>query len=934
MLELKNIKKDYVSGDLVVHALKGISISLRDHEFVSILGPSGCGKTTTLNIIGGLDRYTDGDLLIEGTSTKEFKDSNWDQYRNHKVGFVFQSYNLIPHQTVLSNVELALTIGGISKDKREELAKEALIKVGLEDEIKKFPRQLSGGQMQRVAIARALVNKPQVLLADEPTGALDSKTSVQVLELLKELSSECLVVMVTHNEELANKYSTRIVTLKDGEMVSDSNPYDPTVEEKEASLKKEKENNSQFLNKKGKMKKVGMPFFTAFKLSLSNLKSKIGRTILTCFAGSIGIIGIALILSVSSGFNNYIDDIETSTLSQYPIEISTQELDITTLFASFLSASNNSDSTNAKKDVVTPNYIMVQLLESMANSTRTNDLKTFKAYIDEHYKELEPYISHIKYEYGISIYAYDAKRIDKNGNFDVRMVEPFTLPDNEEGKEPYYVYASSYGKSTLESFMRNLTIWSEMYSNNDGLMSDTIKSQYDLLAGSWPTSSDEVLYVVDPNNQVSDFIIYATGLTKDEEGYDLGDEYILQLFHYVNGDYVLDDDGNPVLDENGNKIKYQNPKDDPKYASVFEWTYEEIMNKVEFYVIPHSSYYYEDEYADFEKEEEGFIQTYTSAWGNDEKIEELINDGKAIKVKVSGVVMENPNSDAHSISGTIAYTQALIDKIIDMNNNSDVVKYQLAHPEYSLSDISSLSAFPVNTKGVTYEEIYETLKNLAKQSSAISESTAELARPEILYASNMRAYGYRDLSDPSSIKIYPKSFEDKDKVGEFITAYNATKETDEEKISYTDYVKTLMGSVTTIVNSVTYVLIAFVSISLIVSSIMIAIITYISVIERTKEIGILRAMGASKGDVKNIFNAETFITGLISGILGIVVTIILNIPISLIIEHLSGIKNIAVLPWQGGIALVVISFLLSVISGLIPSSFAAKCDPVVALRTE
>ena len=919
MLELKNIKKDYVSGDLVVHALKGISMTLRDNEFVSILGPSGCGKTTTLNIIGGLDRYTEGDLLIEGVSTKEYKDANWDQYRNHKVGFVFQSYNLIPHQNVLSNVEIALTIGGISKDKRESLAKEALIKVGLENEMYKFPRQLSGGQMQRVAIARALVNKPQVLLADEPTGALDSVTSVQVLDLLKELSSECLVVMVTHNEELAKTYSTRIITLKDGEMISDSNPYDPTDDEKNKSIELENEKNKQYLDKKGRMKKVGMPFFTALKLSLSNLKSKMGRTILTCFAGSIGIIGIALILSVSNGFNNYIKNIEESTLSQYPIELSNQSLDLTTLFLSFMSSANSkmNEKNTPKNDYVTPNYVMVQLLEAIANSSRTNDLKTFKKYIDENYDKLKPYINQVKYEYGISINAYDALRKDKNGDFEVRKLEPFTLPENEEGKEPYYIYSRSFGKSTMEGYMRQLDVWSEMFSDDDGLPSDVLKGQYDLLYGAWPTNYDEVVYVIDEDNTVTDFILYATGLTDDENGIDIGDDYVIQLFHYVNGD--LDDSGN----------KYTNPKDDPKYSELFKWSFETIKNNVEFYVMPQSSYYVQDEDQALSGK-----YTYSSIENSNDKLEYAFNSNEAIKVKVSGVVRANPNSDAHSIRGTIGYPTALLNKIIEMNNNSNIIRYQNEEPEYCLTTIPQLAGL-FDTKGLSYDDIISKLEAMHESNpDIVTDAVLQMFTKDYLKSTLLKQYGYRDLSEPSSIKIYPKDFESKEKVAEFIKEYNATKEDDKDKISYTDYVQTLMGSVTTIVNAITYVLVAFVSISLIVSSIMIAIITYISVIERTKEIGILRAMGASKNDVKNIFNAETFITGFISGVLGIIVTLILNIPISLIIEHLSSIHNIATLPWQGGIALVVVSFLLSIISGLIPASFAAKCDPVIALRSE
>lgn len=921
MLELKNITKDYVSGDLVVHALKGISLTLRDSEFVSILGPSGCGKTTTLNIIGGLDRYTDGDMLIEGVSTKEFKDHNWDQYRNHKVGFVFQSYNLIPHQTVLSNVMLALTIGGVDKKKKEELAKEALIKVGLEEEFNKFPKQLSGGQMQRVAIARALVNKPQVLLADEPTGALDSKTSIQVLELLKELSKDCLVVMVTHNEELAKAYSTRIISLKDGEMVGDTNPYDPTQVEIEASKAKEVENNKQFLDKKGKLKKVKMPFFTALKLSLSNLKSKIGRTILTCFAGSIGIIGIALILSVSNGFNKFVKQTETSTLSQYPVELSTQSLDMTSLFLSFMSQNRRKTSQDIKNrnDYITPNYVMIQLLESVANSSRTNDLRQFKAYLDLHYDEIKPYVNYIQYNYGTKLRAYDSKRIDSNGNFVVRQLEPFTLPQSDPS-DPYYVYTKSFGKETMESYMRSLGVWDEVYGDDQGLVSETIKKQYDLVAGNWPTEYNEVLVVLDEVNQLSDFVLYAIGLADDENGVDVGDQYVLDMFDYVNG--------KTYVDENGVTQKCPNPKDNPKYQELFKWSYEEILDKVGFYILPDSQAYAYDSKATTDDGKE--FNTYTNIRYNDAKLAELFNSDQAIKIKVSGVIRPNEKSDAHSINGSIAYTSTLLNQIMDINNSSQLIKDQIANPEYTVTDIY-YSTFKVGSAGEKFSDIKDYAKNMLGLDDQIVNA---YFGEEYLYNENLKSFGYVDETNPKSIKIYPKSFEDKDKIDQFIENYNATKESDDDKIAYTDYVKTLMGSVTTIVNAITYVLIAFVSISLIVSSIMIAIITYISVLERTKEIGILRAMGASKVDVSNIFNAETFITGLISGILGVLITLILNIPISLIIKHLSDISNIATLPPLGGVALVAVSFLLSVISGLIPSTFASKCDPVVALRSE
>ena len=914
MLELKNIKKIYQMSENPVHALKGISMTLRSSEFVSILGPSGCGKTTTLNIIGGLDRYTDGDLLIDGRSTKEYKDKDWDMYRNHKVGFVFQSYNLIPHQNILSNVEIALTIANIDKKKRKDMAIEALTKVGLKDEIHKFPRQLSGGQMQRVAIARAIVNKPSVLLADEPTGALDSKTSVQVLDILKELSNECLVVMVTHNEELANKYSTRIIKLKDGEMVDDSNPYDPLESEIEEAKENEIKENKKYENKKGKIKKVGMPFVTALKLSLSNLRSKIGRTILTCFAGSIGIIGIALILSVSTGFNDYVKDVERSTLSQYPISLSRNNLDITSLFASFMAQNmeeDKNDSSNVENDTVVPRYVLVDLLRNVANNSKQNDLKAFKEYIEKKNLKDEDYILQIDYGYNVSITAYDANYKNADGNFEVRKVKPFTLPrvDPDTG-EQLYIMSPQYTTDKIETLMSNMNTWDKMFDDRK-----TVMEQYDLLAGEWPSDdSIDVLFVVDENNKISDFAAYSTGLVNNNNG----DRYIAQLFRYV-----TDPDNN----------------EDPKSVYSYEFTYEDILG-LEYYIVPDSQYFEKDEV------EEGSVQTYTNISKNTEKMTALLESGNEniLKVKVCGVIRPNPNSKSHSINGTIAYSNNLVNKIIEVNNNSDVVKTQEAHEDTCIYDFIS----QMSTKGKTWETIQTSLrmmKNYAPDNFPLTDAEIDQINKDTMVPLMYSNYfGKVDLLEPSSISIYPYSFEDKDKIVDFIQEYNNNletlypdledKELDEKRITYNDYLASIMGSVTTIINAITYVLIAFVSISLIVSSIMIAIITYISVIERTKEIGILRAMGASKGDVKNIFNAETFITGLIAGLIGIAITILLNIPISLLVEYLAGIENVATLPVLGGVILVVISFLLSVISGLIPSSYAAKCDPVVALRTE
>ncbi|MBP5342629.1 ABC transporter ATP-binding protein/permease [bacterium] len=920
MLELRNIKKVYQLSNNPVHALKGISMTLRDSEFVSILGPSGCGKTTTLNIIGGLDRYTEGDLLIDGRSTKDYKDKDWDMYRNHKVGFVFQSYNLIPHQNILSNVEIALTIANIDKKKRKDLAIEALTKVGLKSEIHKFPRQLSGGQMQRVAIARAIVNKPSVLLADEPTGALDSKTSIQVLDILKELSKECLVCMVTHNEELANKYSTRIIKLKDGEIVDDSNPFVPTEDEIEKARQNEKEANLKYQNKKGKIKKVGMPFTTALKLSLSNLKSKLGRTILTCFAGSIGIIGIALILSVSNGFNTYVKDVERSTLSQYPITLTRNNVDITALFASYVAQNmeeDTSDNSNLENNTVVPRYVLVDLLRNLANNSKQNDLKAFKNYIEEKKLADENYILQIDYKYNVDINVYDANYINENGDFEARKIRPFTLPrlDPDTG-EPLYIMYPQFTSDRIEQLMSNMDTWDKVFDDKN-----TLKEQYDLLAGEWPSNDSlDLIYVVDENNKISDFSAYSTGLVNNDNG----DRYISALFKYV-----TNPDNNP----------------DPKTLYSYEFSYEDLLG-LEYYIVPNSSYYEKDEVSD------GEIQTFTNIKDNSEKMTALLNDENEdiIKVKVACVVRPNPNSKSHSINGTIGYSNALINKIIDINNNSDIVKVQEENYDSYIYDILGIDT-QFHIKGKTWEQIRNTL-TFMRNSMGDNKDQFPLSQAEIdqLTSDTMTPllltnyYGQVDKNNPSTINIYPYSFEDKDKIVDFITDYNSRlkeiypddtkEELDEKRITYNDYLSSIMGSVTTIINAITYVLIAFVSISLVVSSIMIAIITYISVIERTKEIGILRAMGASKSDVKNIFNAETFITGLISGLIGIAITVILNIPISMLVNYLAGIENVAVLPVVGGIALVIISFLLSVISGLIPSSYAAKCDPVIALRTE
>ncbi len=812
MLKLVNIKKDYITQNLKTEALKGINIEFRKSEFVSILGPSGCGKTTLLNIIGGLDQYTSGNLIINNQETKEYQDRDWDDYRNHRIGFVFQSYNLIPHQTVLSNVELALTLSGVSKEERRKRAKEALKKVGLENQINKKPNQLSGGQMQRVAIARALVNDPEIILADEPTGALDTETSIQVMELLKEISNNKLIIMVTHNPELANNYATRIVKLLDGNIIDDSNPYksDEVVIKKDENMKKSTKKN----------KKAHMSFFTALSLSLNNLFTKKGRTILTAFAGSIGIIGIALILSISSGFQKYIDQIQADTLSAYPLQITSQ----TANYDSILNQMQNQ--VNKEKypteQVITSQDMLIKMLETMTSNSYKNDLKEFKKYITDNKDKFDKYTNAISYGYDVTlnIYSYDNKN-------NVQQLNPYTLPDD----------LKTY-LSPIENMMQNLVIWQEMFDNKD-----LLNQQYDLIDGSWPNNYNELVLVVDEYNQIFDYQLLALGLKDTDE--------LRSLL-------------NPTIEvEKKSSFSFSDIKNKTYKLNVTTDFYEKIDNK--------------------------YVKI-----SDQNSINEIVNNG--LDLKISGIIRPKEGVSSTSITGAIGYSSELTKYVIDKINDSDIVKEQINNPNINI---------------FTNEEFKNT------------ES----------YEQNLALLQVCDYLDPSSINFYPIGFNEKDELVNLINEYNSTVD-DSKKIKYTDYLGVMMSSISTIINAISYVLMAFVSVSLIVSSIMIGIITYISVLERTKEIGILRSIGASKHDVSNVFNAETLIIGFTSGMLGIIVTLLCIIPINILLKSLTNIGNLAYLPVGGAIILVVISMLLTVISGLFPAKYASKKDPVVALRSE
>ncbi len=852
MLTLKDIHKKYYTDESSVDALKGISVSFRENEFVSVLGPSGGGKTTLLNIIGGLDHYTKGDLIIDGKSTRRFLDSDWDTYRNHRVGFVFQSYNLIPHQSVLANVELALTLTGVAKSERRERAKKALEAVGLGDQLKKKPGEMSGGQMQRVAIARALVNDPEILLADEPTGALDSATSIQVMDLLKEIAKDRLVIMVTHNAELAEEYSTRIVKLRDGEIIGDSNPYEP--EEAPASAEKEK-------------KKPSMSFFTALSLSLNNLLTKKTRTVLTSFAGSIGIVGIALILSLSTGINNYISDIQQDAMDSFPLTVDKQAFDITSMMSNMMTTTTAFK--NNPEGKVYSNTALVQQAGIMSGSMKQNSMTEFKNYLESPGNEISKYIGSngavYSYNANFDVYAYDSDGvlINTDGTTFVNENSAVSLmmSNNFFNFEDMMDMVNSSG-----SMANYVNCFSQLVPKPDGTgISDAVTNQYELVYGDWPKEYNEVVLALDANSEVMSTFLYQLGMMPSSEYVD--------IMERVNA-------GEEVTEE------------------VHSWNYSDVLNK-EFYLIPSCDQYRlnSDGYYDY--------------LGTSEK--EITKD--SIKLKISGIIRVKRDNVTLPTIPAIGYTKALSDYVIDYSKDSDVVKAQLADPEH---DVLTGKSFA--------DEQDNLLAKLMGPMAALM--------PQKTYEANLDKLGMVSEESPTSIAIYADTFEDKEKIIEGIEKYN-DQVNKIDQITYTDYVGAIMSSVSKITTAVSYVLISFVAVSLIVSSIMIGIITYISVLERKKEIGILRAIGASKRDISRVFNAETFIVGLCSGVLGVGLTGLLLIPINALLHHfVKAVMISAAFPVTGAAVLVVLSVILTLIAGLIPSSIASRKDPVEALRSE
>ena len=1001
MLELKNVRKVYPAGNGTVEALKGIDLQFRRSEFVSILGPSGCGKTTMLNIIGGLDGYTDGDLIINGTSTKRFKNRDWDAYRNHSVGFVFQSYNLIPHQTVLQNVELALTLSGVSKAERRRRAREALEQVGLGDQLKKKPGEMSGGQMQRVAIARALVNNPDIILADEPTGALDTQTSVQVMEILKEISKDRLIIMVTHNPELAETYSTRIINMLDGRITADSMPL--TEEEQLAAVTPAADTAAK---RTKKAKKPSMSFATSFMLSLKNLFTKKGRTTLTAFAGSIGIIGIALILAISQGMTAYIDAVQESTLSAYPLTLEATTIDMTALINTFLNVADNE--AEHGDDAVYEKTAVYDMIEAMNNLEETeNDLKAFKTYLDNELKKadspLSSAVNGVQYGYSLDmqVYTETVDGVIMHTDLEKVMSEliaryigiDMTAMDTLKSLSPM---SSMSSMSTM-----GMMLWQSLLPGDNGApINDLLYDQYDVVYGSWPNNHDEIVLVLNENNEIDDIVLYVLGLVSDDD-----------------------------IDMLADAALESAPLDEKEIKS---WSYEEICN-TEYKVILNADCYTYDEqngvYTDLRNSEAGLRYLYDNA----------------MSLKISGIIRPNPDADATMLTGAIGYTHKLTEYLVEKSKGHAVIEAQLANPD---TDILTGLPFDTTTGSLTDEEKEAALRDYfaslddagkAKTYIAINSiPTPEFIREQIdavltntpreeieammvqnmgsqvnvseqeitdyfrsmsdedfeaffaqimteqiktqyaeqvsaqmsamsleqlvgafdmsaptytteqcavyydeimvfsdsTYEDNLLQMGYIDLESPATINLFASSFENKDVIVQAIDDYNQTVD-ELKQIRYTDYLGIMMSSITTIINAITYVLIAFVAISLIVSSIMIGVITLISVQERTKEIGILRAIGASKRNVSSMFNAETMIVGFASGLLGVTVTYLLCIPINIILHNITGIQNLsAVLPVSAAVILVVISVCLTLISGLIPSRSAAKKDPVVALRTE
>ena len=855
MLQCKNIIKDYVSGDEIVHALKGVSLSFREHEFVSILGQSGCGKTTFLNIIGGLDHYTSGDLIINGKSTKDYSDKDWDTYRNHQVGFVFQSYNLIMHQSVLSNVELALTLTGVNKEERRKRAIEALNKVGLSDQIHKKPTQMSGGQMQRVAIARAIVNNPDIILADEPTGALDSATSVQIMEILKEISKDKLVIMVTHNPQLADEYSSRIIRLKDGSLVSDSNPFNEQEMNVDMSV----------------LKRPGMSFKMACSLSLNNLMTKKARTFLTSFAGSIGIIGIALIMSLSHGMQSYIDQMENDTMASYPIEIQANSSDMSTLMTTMMGMKKKTEEHTDSKIYSRP-YVE-DVLESLSSSKK-NNLSAFKSYIESSKgKEFRKTAKAIEYDYNLNLQVYN-----ENTDSGLVQVSPNGLLD-KLGMSDMMSIQSQFMDS---SAMTNDQVWLSLPESKK-LRDD----EYQLVEGKWPTNYNEVVLEVDENNEITDYALYSLGLLDQ-------DELVKNYQKILNGET--------------DKISKTNLK---------SYSVDDILN-LKFRLVLNSDLY----------------QKVNGLWINQSENESYMKDvvSKSPEIKVVGIIKPSESTVSQPTMGGVYYTKAMEEYVTSKTENAQIVKEQKTNPNINIfTQTEFASGQKMSMSNLTNEQMMQ-LSSMS-QEELMNYMNTYNENINATYDSNLTKLGVVDYSNPTKISLYASSFDGKEKLGDLITYYNK-KQTKSNVITYNDFIGTMLSSVTSVVNIISYVLIAFVSVSLIVSSIMIGIITYISVLERTKEIGILRSIGASKKDITRVFNAETFIIGLISGVLGILITLVLNVPISVVVENMTGVSHIAKLPVNGAVFLIFIDLVLTILAGLIPSKIASKKDPVEALRSE
>ena len=883
MLTLSNIHKEYVSGELRVEALKGVSLSFRQNEFVAVLGPSGCGKTTLLNIIGGLDRYTQGDLIIKGRSTREYKDADWDSYRNHSVGFVFQSYNLIPHQTVLSNVELALTLGGVPAKERRRRAVQVLERVGLGDQLNKKPNEMSGGQMQRVAIARALVNDPEILLADEPTGALDSETSVQIMDVLKEIASDRLVIMVTHNPELAAQYATRTIRLLDGRVTDDTMPFD---------------GQDDMAQPPARTGATSMHFGTALHLSLNNLMTKKGRTFMVALAGSIGIIGIALILSLSNGVNEYIKSVEEDTLAQYPLTIESETMNQSALLTAMMSASSGKDIPHEEGRVYSSN-VMGDLMSAMVSEVNANDLPSFKAYLDGS-QEIADLTSSIAYEYGSTLRIYN-----RNAVGGVQQVQPSTVIDtmtNSSMMSNANALASMSSMSSLSQMtsMYNMNVFFELAGANNQR-----HGNYELLAGHMPQKYDELLLVVGEDDDISDTTLYTLGLRDQSE--------VQQLFMTL---------------LTGSTVQ----------TETISYSYDDLLNLTFTLVLPGNLYQEQGDgiYADISSDEAAMSQALD----------------QGVTLHIAGIARSSSNSMISSMmAGSVGYTHELVEYVVSANNETPAVKAQRAHPDTDIftginfsggvdmePSMEMLDAY-LNSLPQEQQTAVRAMIGMMSEERILSMMRAEMAKQktDATYESNLAKLNATNLDTPTQIKIYPIDFESKQRIVDLIEQYNAQMQAaghEEGVIRYTDYVGSLMSSVTTIVDTISYVLIAFVSISLVVSSIMIGIITYISVLERTKEIGILRAMGASKGDVSRVFTAETLIIGLVAGFLGVLVTWLLTFPINALIHHLTQINAAAILPGGAAAILVAISMLLTILAGAIPSRLAAKKDPVVALRTE